>query len=276
MNVAQRSESRGAKRGRIGQARGAAGRLRRDADDRGIAAALLDRTPIAVVDVETTGLRADDDRIVELCVVRLEPVVSEQDGWIGWRRETVLSTLINPGRPMGATHVHGITEAHVEHAPSFGGISRELLAAVNGAVVAGWNAHFDVRFLCAEFKQVGLEVELPFVCSMRLRAMAGLGPAISLKRACAAHSITIDGHHSAEADTVATAKLTELCLHKLRERGVERFKDLRKLHGFAFIKSFKHQLLQGDEALFLPESQPTLRRADENMPSPSAPRNEHA
>lgn len=267
MNVSQHSAAGSTKRGRPGQARGAAGRLRRNVDERGIALALLDRTPIAVVDVETTGLRSDDDRVVEVCVVRLEPIINEQDEWTGWRRETVLSTLINPGRPMGATHVHGITEAHVEHAPNFGGISRELLASFDGAVLAGWNAHFDVRFLCAEFKLVGLEVEFPFVCSMRLRAMAGLGPAVSLKRACAAHHIDLEGHHSAQADTVATAKLTELCLHKLRERGLERFKDLRKLHGYAFIKSFKNQTIRGDESLFLPEPQPLLVRSSEHMPA---------
>lgn len=247
--------------GRIGAGRAAAGKLRRGAEDRGIAAALIDQTPIAVVDVETTGLKAGDDRVVELCVVRLEPTCTGQ-----WRRETVLSTLVNPGRAMGASHVHGITAEHVASAPSFGGISRELLGAISGAVVAGWNAHFDVRFLQAELAAIGLEVELPFVCSMRLRPMAGLGPAISLKRACAAHDIALEGHHSAEADTVATARLTELALVKIREKGAERFKDLRKLHGYSFVKSLRHHPMRGDEALFLPEQEPLLRRSDEQMP----------
>jgi DNA polymerase-3 subunit epsilon len=61
-------------------------------------AGLLDReiaaTPIAVVDFETTGLYAGEDRVVEVAVVRIEP---------GGRPEVVLDTLVHPRRRVGAT-----------------------------------------------------------------------------------------------------------------------------------------------------------------------------
>ncbi len=250
MTVTPTSSSR-----RLGAARAAAGRLRRTANDAGVNQCVIADTPIAVVDVETTGLKAGDDRIVELCIVRLE--ADQGDGRL---QRTVLSTLINPERAMGATHVHGITAEHIGDAPTFAGIVEQTLAALRGCVIAGWNAHFDVRFLEAEFQSVGLELHLPFVCSMRLRSMARLGPPISLKRACEAHAIPLVGHHSAESDTVATAHLTSLCLDALPERRVHRFGDLRRLHAYAFTKSFRHPMLAGDETLFVPKPQPLLTR----------------
>lgn len=244
----------GVKRLRVGVARGAAGRLRRAVDESGVGFLEIAKTPIAVVDVETTGLRSPEDRIVELCVVRMERTAT------GWSRDVVLSTLVNPGRPMGSSHIHGIEHEHVEAAPSFGGVSRALLSALRGAVVAGWNVQFDVRFLRAEMATAGLACEMPHMCAMRLRHMAGLGPVISLKRACEAHGVALRGHHSAEGDTLATAELVELSIAALMAKGIERYRDLRKLHGYSFTKSFASPLVCGDEALLLPPDEPLLRR----------------
>jgi DNA polymerase III epsilon subunit-like protein len=62
-------------------------------------------TPFAVVDVETTGFSPRvHDRMLEVAVVRLAP-----DGAL----EDEYATLLNPGRDMGATDVHGLTAADV-------------------------------------------------------------------------------------------------------------------------------------------------------------------
>ena len=76
----------------------------------GIANLPIDETPIAVVDLETTGLYPGCDRIVEISVVRLQP---------GRPAELVLDTLVNPRRRVRATEIHGITDADVEDAPEF-------------------------------------------------------------------------------------------------------------------------------------------------------------
>ncbi len=49
----------------------------------------LDR-PICIFDLEATGTNVLEDRIVDVCVLRREP-----DG-----RETVFSSLVNPGVPI--------------------------------------------------------------------------------------------------------------------------------------------------------------------------------
>ena len=71
----------------------------------------LGRTPFAVLDVETTGLdAAGADRIIEIAIVRLSPDAEPLDRW---------TTLIDPHRSPGPTHVHGITADDLRGAPTF-------------------------------------------------------------------------------------------------------------------------------------------------------------
>ena len=64
---------------------------------------------IAVVDVETTGLSPwRHDRIVEIAVVLLSP-----DGEI----EDEYESLVNPGRDVGPTSIHGISASDLIDAP---------------------------------------------------------------------------------------------------------------------------------------------------------------
>lgn len=65
-------------------------------------------TGYAVVDVETTGLfSAGQDRIAEIAVVLVDPDGKVEDSW---------ATLVNPGRDLGAQHIHGIRAADARHA----------------------------------------------------------------------------------------------------------------------------------------------------------------
>jgi hypothetical protein len=65
--------------------------------------------PIAVVDVETTGLSPwRHDRIVEIAIVMMS-----SDG----RIHSEYESLVNPDRDMGPTRIHRISAAEVLHAP---------------------------------------------------------------------------------------------------------------------------------------------------------------
>ena len=114
-----------------------------------LAATLLAEAPLAFVDVETTGLSAwAGDRVCELGIVRCQG------------REEVgrMDTLINPERPIsaGARAVNGISEARVARAPGFAAVAREVVAALEGAVIVAHNAPFDLSFLVRELSLVGL------------------------------------------------------------------------------------------------------------------------
>ncbi|MBP6313790.1 MAG: 3'-5' exonuclease, partial [Flavobacteriales bacterium] len=66
--------------------------------------------PLAVFDLETTGVRIGTDRIIQIGIVRLLPDGSREK----------YQALINPEMPIPAeaTEVHGITDADVANAPT--------------------------------------------------------------------------------------------------------------------------------------------------------------
>jgi DNA polymerase III subunit epsilon len=109
--------------------------------------------PIALIDTETTGRDANQDRIVEIGVV------------LGLRGEVTarFSKLINPGRPIPAesSAVHGIKDADVADAPSFADIAEDLVAFLAGAVPAAYNAAFDRNFVLAELERAKVRPTLP-------------------------------------------------------------------------------------------------------------------
>ena len=101
-------------------------------------------TPLAIVDLETTGLMAGGDKIVEVAVVRAEPGATPQ---------LVLNTLVDPHRPVAATEIHGITDADVAGAPDIMEIAGNIADGVENAVLASYNVYFDIKFLEIEYSK---------------------------------------------------------------------------------------------------------------------------
>jgi DNA polymerase-3 subunit epsilon len=103
--------------------------------------------PIAMIDVETTGKDASNDRVVEV------GIVVSRDGVIVERR----SWLVNPGRPIPveASEVHKITDADVKDAPPFAEVATEVAAMLQGCLPGAYNAAFDKAFLTNELARVG-------------------------------------------------------------------------------------------------------------------------
>jgi DNA polymerase-3 subunit epsilon len=73
--------------------------------------------PLAIFDLETTGIRAATDRIVEICVIRVETDNSSQ----------VKTYRVNPGIPipLDVTLIHGISDEDIKDAPTFKDLAEE-------------------------------------------------------------------------------------------------------------------------------------------------------
>ncbi len=95
--------------------------------------------PIAAVDVETTGLSADDNHIIEVAIVHM-CAGEVQDRYC---------TLVNPKTPIGkdSTRITGITDADVANAPTFPKIAKEVASRLSGRAVLAYNLAFDRGFL---------------------------------------------------------------------------------------------------------------------------------
>ena len=119
----------------------------------GLAARLALRRPLAFIDLETTGLSTQEDRIVQMAVLKLSP----------GGECTSRSTLVDPGGPIppAATAVHGITDEQVAGQPRFAALAPQLATSLEHCDFAGFNvARFDLPLLLAEFRRAGCEFSL--------------------------------------------------------------------------------------------------------------------
>jgi len=180
--------------------------------------------PFAVVDVETTGMRArGDDRVTEVAVVHVD----------GERITVAFESLVNPGRPIPAfiTRLTGIDDAMVAGAPRFEEVADRVLASLTGRVFVAHNARFDLSFLRAELERAcDVAFRPPLLCTVRLsRALVPELPRRNLDAVLNWFGITTDRRHRAAGDALATAEVLRRLLGRAGERGVATWQELEAL-----------------------------------------------
>src|SRR5512135_1802973 len=93
--------------------------------------------PLAFLDLETTGIRVAVDRIVEICIHRVNPDHTSK----------TYTKRINPEMPIPweATAIHGIRDEDVKDSPKFKELAPEILQVLENSDLAGFNSnHFDI------------------------------------------------------------------------------------------------------------------------------------
>jgi len=95
--------------------------------------------PWVSLDLETTGLSAGNDEIIEIGAVKFR---GEED-------QDTLQTLVNPHRRLTSfiTRYTGIRQREVDKAPPFAAVAGELASFVGDLPVIGHNIGFDLGFL---------------------------------------------------------------------------------------------------------------------------------
>jgi DNA polymerase-3 subunit epsilon len=138
-----------------------------------------------ILDTETTGLDpAKGDRIVEIgCVELLNTIPTGR----------TFHVYIDPERdmPEEAFRVHGISSEFLAGKPVFSAIAADFLAFIGEAPIIAHNAEFDVRFLDAELKRLGLPVIRPdgIIDTLALARRKFPGGANSLDALCSRYGI---------------------------------------------------------------------------------------
>ena len=104
--------------------------------------------PIAFIDIETTGLNPQQDRIVDICVIKIHPNGTEE----------ILNSLINPkiSIPIESTRIHGIKDGDVKGKPTFEEFSKKLIDFIDKCDLGGFGIKFDLSVLESEFKRAGI------------------------------------------------------------------------------------------------------------------------
>ena len=175
----------------------------------------------AVVDVETTGVRAfRGDRVMEIAVVSLDGTV-------------VFHSLVNPGIPIPqfVAGLTGLDERAVRHAPPFEAIADDLLEALEGCVFVAHNARFDWAFVSTEVERsTGLLLQGPRICTVRLaRKLLPDLPRRNLDTVSYHFGVEIEGRHRATGDAVAAAKCLGKLIRLAQGNGAATLVDLHNL-----------------------------------------------
>jgi len=193
--------------------------------------------PLVFIDLETTGIRVATDRIVEICLLRVNP-----DG------SSKIKTLrINPGIPIPseATEIHHITDDDVKDCPAFARVAHELAEFMENCDIAGYNSnHFDIPLIMEEFLRAGVDFELK---GRRFVDIQNIFHKMEPRNLTAAYKFYCNSElakaHSAEADTLATYEILKAQLDRYLDTEIKDRKgslskpvvnDIKALSDFSF------------------------------------------
>ena len=168
---------------------------------------------IVCFDIETTGLKVDRETITEIGAVVLK------NGEIGER----FQTFVNPGRRLTPEIIGltGITDEMLRDAPSLKEALTAFLEFVDGRPLAAHNAEFDIGFIRAGCRQVGLEFHPTYVDSLIL-AQNLLPDLNKHKLDIVAERLDLPAfnHHRASDDAATVGYMLIPFWEMLRQRGI--------------------------------------------------------
>ena len=175
---------------------------------------------IVCFDIETTGLKVTREAITEIGAVVLKN---------GEITET-FQTFVNPGRRLTPEIIGltGITDAMLADAPSLKEALTAFLQFVNGRVLAAHNAEFDISFIRAGCRKVGLEFEPTYIDSLIL-AQNLLPELHKYKLDIVAEHLDLPAfnHHRASDDAGMVGYMLVPFFEKMRrELGISRLQEI--------------------------------------------------
>ena len=190
------------------------------------------------LDLETTGLDAENDTIIEVAAIKFE------DGKI----IDEFRKLINPLRPIPAIagSITGITDEMVKGEKPFTEYTETLRNFLGDLPILGQNISFDIRFL----KNHGVNLNNPQLDTFTLaRAIIPQAQSYSLEILTANFNIEHKGAHRAYDDSLASIKLMEklrLLLLKENDEILEKIKKFLSKQNWSW-KEFVFKTIEGKD-----------------------------
>ncbi|MBM7617718.1 DNA polymerase-3 subunit alpha (Gram-positive type) [Weissella uvarum] len=177
---------------------------------------LLDGAEYVVFDIETTGLSAAYDRIIELSAVKMQKgnVIAE------------FSEFIDPGFSLSETTVNltSITDADVQGSKSEEQVLKEFREFYGDDILVGHNVTFDVDFVNEAYNRHGMEIiENPVIDTLPLARFLYPNMRSYRLNTLAKHfNVNLEHHHRAIYDAETTGHLNQIFLAQANEEyGIE-------------------------------------------------------
>lgn len=169
--------------------------------------------PLCVFDLETTGIKIDKDRIVEICIVKIYPNGDKETKT--WR--------VNPQIPIPieASLVHGIYDEDVAESATLAQIAPKIMEMIKDTDLGGFNAiRFDIPLLAEELLRAGYDFDRDKHQFIDAQVIYHKKEKRDLSAAYQFYcDKTLENAHSAEADTMATFEILDAQVGKYDDIG---------------------------------------------------------
>jgi DNA polymerase III subunit epsilon len=179
----------------------------------------IEEATFVVVDVETTGMSAIDDRMTEIAMMKVRNGVLQDE----------FSTLINPLVTISnfITDLTGIDNLMVRDAPTAREIMPSVAEFLEDAVFVAHNAAFDWGFVShAARRERGIELGNPQLCTVKLsRKILPTLQSKSLGPVAQFLDVKIPQRHRASGDAYATALILIKFISYLKKKHALRTVD---------------------------------------------------
>jgi len=167
----------------------------------------------AILDIETTGGKYDEEGITEIAIYKHDgESITDQ-----------FSSLVNPQikiQPF-VQKLTGISSKMLKNAPKFYEIAKRIVQITDGCIIVAHNASFDYRILQTEFRRLGFPFERKSLCTVSLsKILLPDQPAYSLGKLVRNLGIPFSDQHRAIGDAKVTVKLFELLMEKDTQKNI--------------------------------------------------------
>jgi DNA polymerase-3 subunit epsilon len=171
--------------------------------------------PIIFFDLECTGLTIGLDRIVEICMIKVNADNSTETKT--WR--------INPEMPIPerVSKLHGIYDKDIATAPTIKQAAPQIIQFIGNSDLAGYNSNkYDVPMLVEELLRAEVDFDLK---NRRLVDVQNIFHVMEPRNLAAAYKFycnkNLEHAHTAEADTMATFEIFKAQLERYEHTEVE-------------------------------------------------------
>jgi len=167
----------------------------------------------AILDIETTGGKYNEEGITEIAIYKYD----------GHQIIDQFISLVNPEREIQefVVKLTGINNKMLRNAPKFYEVAKRIVEITQDCFIVAHNANFDYRILRTEFDRLGYKYKRNTLCTVTLsKKLIPESPSHSLGKLCKFLGIPMSDRHRATGDALATVQLFKLLVDKDVEKGI--------------------------------------------------------
>ena len=182
--------------------------------------------PVAIIDLETSGIHAHRDVICEIGAVKMR----------GDNIFDEYSTLVNPLRKLSpeVIAIHHLTDDMLKDAPLLEDVLPSLIEFMGTDAISGHNIGFDLSFLSSPTRRLGVNLNKHLIIdtAQLSRSVFDKAQGYSLSHLAKRLELPTTNFHRALNDARTTAYLLQHIFKKLEKEGIQSVAELVYNHPF--------------------------------------------